>query len=295
MREAAQQTVSALSVGSVYALVALGIGILYNILRLVNFAHGDLLTLAAYVMSLYGHSVGFALVVVSGLGAATGAGLLLERVAFRPMRGAPPATLLLTSFAVSVILESVYLLVFGGPPRPIPYPSWTRAHFVVAGVSVGWMEVASLVTTMIVLVLLGLALRYTVLGLALRAAAEDFPITRLMGIRANVVILAAFAISGAVAGIAAVFWFANSALVGPTAGLTPVLKGFIAAILGGLGSLSGVVMGGFLLAGAEALFQAVLPASALPYVDALVFMIVILVLFVRPQGLLTRTPAAQRA
>jgi branched-chain amino acid transport system permease protein len=294
MHEIAQQFVSALAVGSVYALVALGIAVLYNILGLINFAHGELMVVSAYVMSLFTSPAVFGLVVVVGIIAASVATLALERVAFRPVRGAPATTLLLTSFAVSVILQNVCLAVFGGPPRPIPYPDWTRTDFEVAGISIGYFEVVTFVVTLLILGLLTLALRRTVIGIAWRAAAEDFPATRLVGIRANAVILVAFAVSGALAGIAAVFWFSNSGLVGATSGLAPVLKGFIAAILGGLGTLSGPVLGGFLLAALEAFFQIVLPTGALPYVDAFVFVVVIAVLFLRPQGLLTRV-AVQKA
>lgn len=294
MHEIAQHAVSALSVGSVYALVALGIAVLYNILGLVNFAHGNLMVLPAYVMSLFASGAPFVVVVFTGIVGAIAAMLLLERVAFRPVRGAPPTTLLLSSFAVSVVLQNVYLATFGGPPRPIPYPGWTRSEFVVGGISIGYFDVVTFGVTLAILAGLTLALRRSVIGIAMRAAAEDFPATRLVGIRANSVIIAAFAVSGALAGVAAVFWFSNSALVQATSGLTPVLKGFIAAILGGLGTLTGPVLGGFVLAAVEAFFEVVLPSSAVPYADALVFVVVIAVLYVRPQGLLTRT-AVQKA
>jgi branched-chain amino acid transport system permease protein len=134
-------------------------------------------------------------------------------------------------------------------------------------------------------------LRRSVLGLALRAAAEDFQVTRLMGIRANAVIRGAFAVSGLLAGVAAFFFLATASLVGPTTGFNPLLKGFIAAVIGGLGSLQGAVVGGFVLAGLEVFFQLTLSDSLQPYIDAIVFGFVILVLLVRPNGLLAARSA----
>lgn len=288
MHEVAQQLVSALSEGSVYALVALGVALLSNILGLINFAHGDLMVLGAYVMSLFTSANSFGVAVAVGVVSTAVAAILLERVAFRPLRGASPTVLLLSSFAVSVILENVFLIVFGGTPRAIHYPDWVSAGFHVAGVSIGYLDVITFGTTVILLVALRLFLRGTVMGLAMRATAEDFEATRVVGIPANAIVPVAFLISGLLAGIAAVFWFANSSLVGSTFGLTPVLKGFIAAILGGIGSLSGPVLGAYLLAFVEGFFVLVLPDSAVPYSEALVYVVVILVLFLRPQGLLSR-------
>jgi branched-chain amino acid transport system permease protein len=132
-------------------------------------------------------------------------------------------------------------------------------------------------------------------GIALRAAAEDFEVTRLMGIRANGVIRGAFAVSGLLAGVAAFFFLATASLVGPSTGFNPLLKGFIAAVIGGLGSLWGAVVGGFALAGLEVFFQLTLPDSLQPYIDAIVFGGVILVLLVRPHGLLaSRTVGVER-
>lgn len=289
MHEVLQQLISSLSVGSVYALVALGVALLSNILGLVNFAHGDLMVLGAYAMSLFTMSDSFVIAVAVGIASTAVAAVLLERVAFRPVRGASPTVLLLTSFAVSVILQNVFLVVFGGSPRPIPYPGWSGESVELAGLSIGYLDIVTLLTTALLLVLLRIFLYKTVLGLAMRATAEDFQATRAVGIPANAIVPVAFVISGALAGIAAVFWFSNSALVGANMGLSPVLKGFIAAILGGLGSLSGPVLGAFLLAFAEGFFQLVLPGSVLPYSEALVYSAVVVVLFLRPQGLLVRS------
>jgi len=282
-------TASTLSSGGVYALVALGIAVLYSILRLVNFAHGELMVIGAYAMSVLSVSgVPFVVVAIAAPLAAMATALVLERLVFRPARGAPDTTLLLMSFTVSVILQNVLLFSFGGTPREIDFPGWMESSFSVGTAQVAWLDVATFGTVVVVLIALTLVLHRTVIGIALRAAAEDFEATRLMGIRANRVVVAAFAVSGAVAGIAAVFWFAKAGVIGPNEGTAPLLSGFIAAIIGGLGTLTGAVLGGFLLAFVEALFQTFLSGTYLPYANAFVFLVVIAVLLVRPGGLLNR-------
>ncbi len=288
MQEILQQLVTALSAGAVYALVALGVALLSNILGLINFAHGDLMVLGAYAMTLPLLGGSFVLVALVGILVTALGAVILERIAFRPVRGASPTVLLLTSFAVSVVLQNVYLAAFGGPPRSIPYPEWTSHQLMVGDVAIRAFDLVTVGVTFAILAALALVLRRSVIGLAMRAAAEDFQATRIVGIPANTVVVAAFAVSGVLAGVAAIFWFSNAGLVGPNSGLSPVLKGFIAAILGGMGTLSGPVLGAFLLALAEGVFQVVLPTGALPYTDAFVFIVVIVVLFLRPQGLLSR-------
>jgi branched-chain amino acid transport system permease protein len=228
--------------------------------------------------------------------AATVAAVLMERVAFRPLRGAPIAGMLLGSLALSIVIQNVFLLFAGARPKTISVPNWTQSNFHVAGVVIGWLDVATWLVTAAVLIGVIVFLRRSVRGLALRAAAEDFEMTRMMGIRANGIIRGAFAVSGLLAGIAAFFFLATASLVAPGSGFIPLLKGFIAAVIGGLGSLSGAVLGGFVLAGFEVSFQLVLPEGAAPFIDAVVFGVVILVLLLRPHGLLAaRSAAVERA
>jgi branched-chain amino acid transport system permease protein len=285
--EAVQQVVNWLSLGGIYALLALGVAVVFSILGLINFAHGELVTIGGYSMLvLFGAGLPWPIVFALGIVAAGVAAVLMERIAFRPVRGAPQVTVLLTSLALSLIIQNVFLLFVGARPKSVGLPTWTSANFHVGGIVLQWIDVVTLVVTVLVLIGLTLFLRRSILGLALRAAADDLSVTRLMGIPAQRVVMGAFAVSGLLAGIAAIFFLSQTALVGPTTGFTPLLKGFIAAVIGGLGSLSGAVVGGYVLAGLEILFQATLPTELLPTADAVVFGIVVLVLLVRPHGIL---------
>jgi len=294
--ETAQQVINWLTLGGIYALLALGIAVVFSILGLINFAHGELVTVTGYSMvALLSIGLPWAVVIPLSLLAAMFAAVAMEQVAFRPLRGAPVAALLLGSLALSIVIQNIFLLFVGARPKSIDFPTWTQSSFEVGGVVVKWLDVATWVITAAVLLGLVAFLRKSVRGLALRAAAEDFAVTRLMGIRANAVIRGAFAVSGLLAGIAAFFFLATASLVGPTTGFNPLLKGFIAAVIGGLGSLWGAVLGGFALAGLEVFFQLTLSDELQPYIDAIVFSFVILVLLVRPHGLLaSRSVAVER-
>ena len=243
-----QQVVNAASLGGTYALLALGLAVVFSILGMINFAHGALMTIAGYVMYYAGRGgLPFSAAIVLAIAAATASAVLMERVAFRPVRGAGVATMLLTSFAVGLILQVGFQIFIDTRPKVVPMPDALTASVSVGEVTVGVIQLVSIVVTAVMLVLLSAFLKYTVVGLAMRAAAENFDVTRLMSIRANTVISTAFAISGLLAAVAGVLWIAQRASVDPLMGFLPVLKAFIAAILGGLGSLSGAVAGGFAL------------------------------------------------
>lgn len=290
--EATQQFVNWLTIGGIYALLALGVAVVFSVLGIINLAHGELITITGYTMvGLLALGVSWAFIVPLAVLAAMLAAVAMERVAFRPMRGAPVTALVLGSLALSIVIQNIFLLFVGARPEPIAVPTWTQNTFMVAGVVVRWLDVATWVVTAAVLIGVVAFLRRSVRGLALRAAAEDFAVTRLMGIRANSIIRGAFALSGFLAGVAALFFLATASLVGPTTGFNPLLKGFIAAVIGGLGSLPGAVLGGFVLAAIEVLSQLLLPPGVKPFFDAIVFGIVILVLFFRPQGLLVARSA----
>jgi branched-chain amino acid transport system permease protein len=286
--EAAQQIVNALSLGSVYALLALGVAAVFSILGLINFAHGELVTLSGMMMLLLGtNGVPWPIIIPVTILAGGAAAVAMERIAFRPVRGAPAITLLLTSLGLSIIIQNVFLVAgFGARSKDIHIPDWSNSTFHVGSVIVQWFDVATVLSTIAALVLLTLFLRKSVRGLALRAASEDFTMTRMMGIRANSVITIAFLVSGLLAGLAAFFYIGALGQVGYNYGFTPLLKGFVAAVIGGLGSLTGAVVGGFILAALEILFQVTLPTENTPLYEAIVFGIVVFVLLARPQGLL---------
>ncbi len=284
-----QQLVNALSLGGTYALLALGLAVVFSIMGLINFAHGELMTAAGYGLC-FALIIGlpFGLAIIVALMVAITLVLLMERTAFRPVRGASGTTLLLTSFAVSAILRVLYQNFISARPLPVPMPMSLSGTIDIGSLHIGIIQAISILVTVIMLVGLNLFLRKTVLGRAMRAASEDFAIVRLMGIRANAVVATAFAISGLLAGVAGILWVAQRGSVDPLMGFLPVLKAFIAAIIGGLGSLSGAVAGGFLLGFIEVFLQAYLPESLLSYRDAFTIVLVIGVLLFAPQGLLAR-------
>ena len=290
-QEALQQLINALSLGSTYALLALGLAMVFSILGLVNFAHGELVTVAAYTIYLESeHGVPFPIEVISAVVAAAIAGVLMERIAFRPLRGASFVTLLFSSFAISVIIQNLFLALISPRQKGVAMPNVFNTAFRFGGsYSIGWLPVITTITCLLSLVVLTLFLRRSVQGLGMLAASQDFAVTRLMGISANRVIMAAFAISGGLAGIAAVFILARRGTVEPTMGFNPVLKAFIASVIGGLGSLAGAVVGGFVLAFIEVTLDATLPIGAAPFRDAFALLIVIAILYFRPEGLLTRS------
>lgn len=228
-----QQLVNALSLGGTYALLALGLAVVFSIMGLINFAHGELMTAAGYGLCfalLLG--LPFPLAVCAALMIAIMLAMLMERIAFRPVRGASGTTLLLTSFAVSAILRVLFQNFISARPKPVPMPESFSGTIEIGGLHLGLIQGTSILVTIIMLVGLNLFLRTTVLGRAMRAASEDFAIVRLMGIRANAVVATAFAISGLLAGVAGILWVAQRGSVDPLMGFLPVLKAFIAAIIG---------------------------------------------------------------
>ncbi|MFY9239529.1 MAG: branched-chain amino acid ABC transporter permease [Roseovarius sp.] len=282
-----QQSINAISLGGIYAMLALGLAIVFSIVGLINFAHGDIMTFGGYGIFLslvFGMPPAVALAI--GIGAAMVMALALERTAFRAMRGADVVTLLITSFAVSEILKVLFQNGISARPVPISFPAGWSGTYQVGGATIGVVPTVSIIVAFASLAGLTWVLKRTATGMAMRAAAEDLEMLKLLGVRANRVVAVAFAISGLLAGIAAVIWTAQRGSVDPMMGFFPVLKAFIATVLGGLGSLSGAVLGGFVIGILEVLTQAFLPDTLSPYRDAIVLALVIAVLLWRPDGLL---------
>ena len=282
-----QQTINAISLGGTYALLALGLAIIFSIMGMINFAHGELMTITGYSL-MYAGVAGLPFIVAApiAIGVAVLAAVLMERIAFRPVRKGTPATMLVTSFAVAVILQTLFQNLISTRSQAVPLPDVLARSINVGGLSIGVNQIMSITLTITILIALNLFLRRTMLGIAMRAAAEDFSVARLMGVRANAVIAGAFAISGALAGAAGVLWVAQRASVDPLMGFVPVLKAFIAAILGGLGSLTGAVAGGFVLGLIEIYLTAYLSEDIQPFKEAIALGIVILILLWRPNGLI---------
>jgi branched-chain amino acid transport system permease protein len=290
---AIQNAIDAISLGSLYALLALGIALIFGIMQLINFAYGELLMIGGYsLFFLVDIELGIAIVGVIIIVIVSA--LLMERVAFRPVRGADPSTLLVTSFALSFLLQNVAILAFGSRPKSVPLPAGLSEFFTVGDLRISRLSVLIVVVTAILLVSLALFLKRTTLGIQMRAAAEDFGVTRLLGVRANVVIAAAFGLSGFLAAVAAILLVSQTATVTPTMGVTPVIIAFVATVLGGMGSLPGAVIGGFFVGCLTVALQASLPLNLRLYRDAFVFGAVILVLLLRPQGIVVTRAARTR-
>jgi branched-chain amino acid transport system permease protein len=283
-----QQAINALSLGSTYALLALGLAMLFSIMGLINFAQGELLVIGGYTMwALFEHGIPWPVVIPLTLLVPALAAIAMERIVFRPLRGASIVTLLVASFAVSLFLQTVFQ-ISAGTDKGIALPGWVDNVLDVGPYTISVLKLVMTGVTILVLILLTLFLKRTLLGIAMRAAAEDFEVTSLMGIRANAVVIAAFAISGLLAGLAALFYFSQSGSVGPFDGTEPVVKAFIAVVIGGVGSLTGAVVGGFALGVTEVVFDAALPAGAQPFGTAFALLVVIGILLLRPQGLVGR-------
>lgn len=292
--EVIQQIVNALSLGSTYALLALGLALVFGVMGLVNFAYGELVTIVGYTMYLMvSHGVAWGIAVPCAIVAATVAALLMERFAFRPLRNASFLTLLFSSFALSVILQNVFRAAVSARTKGFVGPSLFVEAVHIGPVTIGWLNILTMAVAAVSFVVLLLFLRGTLAGVSMRAAAEDFAVARLMGIRANRVIALAFAVSGLLAGIAGVLWVSRSGNVSPTMGFTPIIKAFVATVIGGLGSLPGAVLGGFILAAVEVLMISTLPTSLQPFADPLSLGLVIAILYFKPNGLLA--PTAERA
>jgi len=286
MNDILQYLISSLSLGGLYALMALGLVIVYGILRLVNFAYGELVMVAGYGLLVFGETpLPWLICAALSILAALIAGVLMERIAFRPVRNTSPTTMLITSFALSNLLQNIALLAVSPRPRAPRLPDFFIDSVTIGDLRIKQADLIALVVSIIALVALTMFLRRTVIGLALRAAADDFTMTRLVGVKANMVIAAAFAVSGFMAGVVAIFWIGRTGQTYPTVGLQPVLIAFIASVVGGMSSLKGAVLGGYVLGFLTMALQTWLPQGVNDYRDAVLFGIVILVLLFRPEGI----------
>lgn len=291
---ALQYLINALSLGSLYALMALGMAIVFGVLRLVNLAYGELIMVAGYTLFVLNDSpLPWLVLAVIAVAMAMLASVLTERVAFRPVRVNSLNAMLITSFAVSTLLQNSALLLVSPRTRAVNVPSILSENLAIGGFTVSMANILTIIVSVGLLLGLNLLLRRTTLGIALRAAADDFPMTRMLGVRADRVIATAFAISGLLAGVVGLFWVARIGSVIPTIGAGPLLIALIATVIGGMSGLSGAIVGGYLLGALNVGMQLLLPQGLLDYRDAFTFAIVILVLLVRPQGLIAGRFAAR--
>ncbi len=288
-----QHVIDAITFGSQVALYALGIALIFGIMGLINFAHGELIMVGAYTILLIGHPP-WPVMLLATIGVAVVFALAMERVAFRPLRGASPSTLLIASFAVSYGLQNLAILIEGSAPKGVSVSTWLSESVQIGSVSIPKLDLVTIGVTLVLLIALSLFLQRTRMGVQMRAAAEDFRMARILGVKANTVIATAFAISGLLAGIGAYLLVAQTGEVAPDIGSNPVLFAFVATVLGGMGSLRGAVLGGYVFGAIFVGLQAYLPLELRSYRDAFAFAAVIVMLLVRPQGLIVARSAATR-
>ena len=286
-----QSLLDGVGVGSTYALLALGISLIFGVMHLVNFAHGELITVGAYTayfFFLHGGSWWWMPVVI--IGAAVLASVATEQIAFRWVRNASPFTMLLTSFALERLSHALWQIFVSPKQRPFPKPAWVFNSLTLGSVRLEVMDLVTIGVTAITLVGTAIVFRRTLFGIAVRGAAEDFDAARLMGVKANRVISGAFAFAGLLAGVAACLIVMRTPSAEPAMGSEWLLKAVIAAVIGGLGSFSGAIIGGLALGLLETFARAYLPDVATRldrFSTGIVFIVVALFFVLRPQGLFT--------
>ena len=268
-----------------YAVVAVGIGLVFGVMRLVNLAYGELITAGAYTLAFLERPAGGARDRRLLRRRRPRRSLVMERVAFRPLRGASPATMLVASFAISFLLQNVYLLSFGSRGSTVGTLGGLNTAIAVGTLRIRWISIVAIVVGAVLLAGLTLFLDRTTVGLHLRASAADFRTARLLGVRANRVIAFSFAISGALAAAVAVLLTVQSPLVTPDFGVQVTIFALIGVVVGGLDRLVTATAGGFLIGFATAFVGDELPSSSSVYLPSVVYGLVILVLLVRPGGL----------
>ena len=276
--------VNGISLGSVYALIALGYTMVYGIAKMLNFAHGDVIMIGAYVAFTAVSGMGMPPVVgvLLSVVACTVLGVLIERIAYKPLRKASKLAVLITAIGVSYLLQNLALLIYGSEQKAFPtIVALPTVH--IGGVYIDGITLATLVVTAVIMVALSLFINKTRMGKAMRAVSEDKEAAELMGISVNRTITVTFAIGSALAGVAAIFYGAAYTYIRPTTGAMPGIKAFTAAVFGGIGSIPGAMLGGILLGVIEQLSKTYISTL---WADAIVFGVLVVVLVVKPTGLL---------
>jgi branched-chain amino acid transport system permease protein len=281
-----EQMINGLILGSMYSLVAIGFTMIYSILRLINFAHGDILMIGSFVtLGLVTLGLPWPVLAVLVLVAGALIGIGVERVAFRPIREAPQVTGFIASLALSVLLQNLGVMLFTAQPRNFFFPEYMQKIIALGEMSIRVLDLVIVSSSIFLIAVLLVVVKKTRLGIAIRATAENLQVSRLMGIQVNKIIMYTFAIGSGLAAYAGMLWGGKFGQINPLMGFVPGLKAFVAAVIGGVGSLLGGVIGGYILGFGEVLFVGLLPSEASGYRDAFVFGLLIIILLVLPQGL----------
>jgi branched-chain amino acid transport system permease protein len=282
-----QHLTNGISLGSLYALIAIGYTMVYGILRLINFAHGDIFMMATYFAFFGGVTFGmpwyisFPLVIVfTAL-----LGMIVEVSAYRPLRDAPKISILISAIGASFLLENLAIVFFGGIPKPFPAPDFFTSVIQIGTVSIQKVTFCIPIVTIVCLLILVYLITKTKIGMAMRAVSKDHETARLMGVNVNQTISFTFGIGSALAAIGGIMWGMKYPQIAPLMGVIPGLKCFIAAVIGGIGDIKGAVIGGFVLGIGEIMLVAFLP-DLTGYRDAFAFILLIVILIYKPTGIM---------
>ena len=274
--------INGLSLGGIYAMIALGYTMVYGIAKMLNFAHGDVIMIGGYLIYVFMATNNPLLAIALSVVGCVILGITIERVAYRPLRGASPLAVLITAIGVSYLLQSLAQIIFGSATKMVTVYDFGAIKLLGATIQIS--ALVTLGVTIVVMVLLTLFVKCTRLGRAMIAVSEDRAAAQLMGINVNAIISVTFAIGSALAALAGLFYLLKAPAVSNTMGAMPGIKAFTAAVIGGIGSIPGAMLGGILLGVVESISYKITVIA--PYTDAIEFSILIIILLVRPTGFL---------
>ena len=282
MQFAVSILLSGISVGGQYALIAIGYTLVYGILRLINFAHGDVFMVAGLLMVYISASMPLYIAVPVVILLIVALGFMIERVAYKPLRSAPRMSVMISAIGVSFLIQNFATYYTGGLARIYPSIPFLSDTVTIAGASTRWVTIVTPFLVIALIIVLQLLINHTKVGLAMRAAAKDFETSQLMGIKINSVVSFTFVIGSALAAIGSILYFTNYPSIVPTSGAMPGLKAFVAAVFGGIGSIPGAVIGAFIIGICETIVKS---TSYSIFSDAFTFVLLIVILMVKPTGL----------
>ena len=280
-----QYLLSGISVGGQYALIAIGYTMVYGILRLINFAHGDVFMVAGLIM-IYAIAGGLPmwLAIVLVLVLTVVLGVVIEKVAYKPLRSAPRMSVMISAIGVSYLLQNCALYFTGGLPRTYPVIPFLTKKVTIWGATTKMVTIVTPILTLVLIVVLVLLIKYTKIGMAMRAVSKDFETSQLMGIKINSVISFTFVIGCFLAAVGSLLYFSNYQTVVPTSGAMPGLKALVAAVFGGIGSIPGAVIGAFIIGICENIIKGIGQNWTI-FSDAFTFVLLIVILLVKPTGI----------
>ncbi len=277
-----QQCLTGISLGGAYALIAIGYTLVYGILRLINFAHGDIFMMAGYFMIFAMSSFPWFIAIPVVLVVTVALGVFIERVAYRPLRSAPRMSVMISAIGVSYLLQNLATYLFTALPKGYPEIPFLKKIFQIGGLSASFVTFLTPVLTLIIVYALMVLINKTKIGMAMRAVSKDYDTASLMGIKINRVITFTFAVGSLLAAVGSILYFTDRMTVFPFSGSLPGLKCFVAAVFGGIGSIPGAVIGGFILGLGE---TALVAMGYSTFSDAFTFVLLIIILLIKPTGL----------